>query len=184
MIIDLGATSGISKKLLFLNGKQNIPVTGGWECYELQNIDGVHDFDIGETLCVRGHYGTDSTYYPTTIVGTVNAIDLTNVKSIHFRILNLYAESPAVGQRAWRVGVASAETVESYLARYGDSAKFIACRDSQTYTGQGYESGVYTLDVSGLVGNYYVFLYASYNNDNVNGGSYLSRFEVDKILIE
>ena len=186
MILDLGAISGISKKLLFLHGKQNEAITGGWEGYSQKPVNEEHHYEIGETLYVHGHYSTDAVHYPTSIVGTVDPISMTNVNSIHFRVLNLYSEQPSAGKRAWRVGVASVEDVERYTASYYDAdvAKFVACNNSNTYTGNGSTDGVYTLDVSNLTGDYYVFLYASYTADIINGGEYLSAFEVDKILME
>ncbi len=176
MILDLGATSGISKKILFLNGKQNKAITGGWELYKPQNSNATYPdscYNIGETLFVRGQYDKDST-----IIGTVKPIDLTNKTTISFNVINLDNDGLLLPQKPWKVGVASAEGVSNF------SSKFAACTNSDITAGKSAAAGLYSLDVSELTGEYFVFIYATYRNDTMNNTKHVSEFEVDKILIE
>lgn len=174
MILDLGATSGVSKKILFLNGNQNKAVTGGWELYDdLNNPNAKFPdscYNIGKTLFVKGQYDT---YGP--IIGTVNPIDLTDKTTISFNVINLDNHSLLLSQKPWEVGVASPED---------GSSKYAACINSDVHTGGNGGDGLRSLDVSELTGEYYVFLYATYRNDTINGTKHISEFEVDKILIE
>ena len=114
----------------FKDGNQYTDVTGGWT---KDGWGGTGSVTVGSTLVATGTGGE-------AVVGTANPVDLSNVSKV-------WIDSPN-GNNGYGFGY-------MFIAK----SKSVASSESVAYV-QVTKAGSFSIDVSGLSGKYYIYLYA------------------------
>ena len=135
-----------SRRLIFDEGFQNTNVVGGWE--DTDTFTSEDNLAIGETISIQDVSGANPR------VCSTKAIDVTNIKSINFRLHDI-ATNVSVLADVY-IGLCKVNTFSGIADALNNTNRYKAVHynDANVFVPET----VLTLDVSDYIGEYYIFI--------------------------